>query len=47
MQAWTAKCATLLKVPDEAPEDSGVKYPDILDDANLLEWAGTHHLAIC
>jgi len=40
MQAWTAKCASLLKVPDEPPEDSGVKYPDILDDANLLEWAG-------
>ncbi len=37
---WTRKCAALLKVPDEPPEDSGVKVQDLLDEANLLEWAG-------
>lgn len=37
---WTKKCSSLLKVPDEPPEDNGVKIPDLLDDANLYEWAG-------
>jgi radial spoke head protein 4/6 len=27
-------------VPEEPPEDTGVKIPDLLDDARLLEWAG-------
>jgi len=38
--SWSKKCAALLKVPDEPPEDTGVKLPDLLDEANLLEWAG-------
>lgn len=37
---WTKECAALLKVPEEPPEDSGVKFPDLLDEATLLEWAG-------
>lgn len=37
---WTKNSAALLKVPEEPPEDGGVKIPDILEDANLLEWAG-------
>ena len=37
---WSSKCQSLLKVPDEPPEDTGVKLPDLLDEANLLEWAG-------
>jgi radial spoke head protein 4/6 len=37
---WAATCATLLKVPDEPPEDSGVKFPDLMDEGNLTEWAG-------
>lgn len=36
---WTTKASVLLKAPDEAPEDNGVKIPDLLDDANLYEWA--------
>jgi len=36
---WTQKCSTLLTVPAEDPEDNGVKYPDLTDEANLLEWA--------
>lgn len=39
---WTRKCADLLKVPDEPPEDSGVKIPDLLEDFTLLEWAGVN-----
>jgi len=27
-------------MPDEPAEDNGVKVPDLLDDANLYEWAG-------
>lgn len=37
---WTKKCASLLKVPDEPPEDSGVKVQDLMDEMNLLEWSG-------
>lgn len=37
---WAKNNTTLLKVPDEPPEDSGVKIPDLLDDANLYEWGG-------
>jgi radial spoke head protein 4A len=40
MLAWAKKCSTLLKNPEEPPEEPGVKYPDLLDDANLYEWAG-------
>lgn len=39
-QIWTNKCAALLKVPEEPPEDSGVKFPDLMDEFNLMEWAG-------
>lgn len=38
--SWIKACAALLKAPDEAPEDSGVKFPDLMDEFNLLEWAG-------
>ena len=31
-----------MKVPEEPPEDSGVKYPDLIDESNLLEWAGVN-----
>ncbi len=27
-------------MPEEPAEDGGVKVPEILEDANLLEWAG-------
>lgn len=27
-------------MPEEPPEDSGVKFPDLMDEGNLLEWAG-------
>jgi hypothetical protein len=37
--AWTKKCSALLKNPEEPPEEPSVKYPDLLDDANLYEWA--------
>jgi len=37
---WTKKCSALFKVPEEPPEDSGVKYPDLIDESNLTEWAG-------
>lgn len=37
---WTNNCAKLLKIPDEPPEDSGVKFPDLMDESTLLEWAG-------
>jgi len=37
---WTSKCSNLLKVPEEPPEDTGVRFPDLLDEANLFEWAG-------
>lgn len=40
MLAWAKKCSTLLKNPEEPPEDPSVKVPDLLDDANLYEWAG-------
>lgn len=33
-------CASLLKVPDEPPEDTGVKFPNLVEDSNLFEWAG-------
>jgi len=32
----------LFKAPDEAPEDNGVKVPDLMDDASLYQWAGVH-----
>lgn len=37
---WSLNCAKLLKVPDEPPEEASVKVPDLMDEANLLEWAG-------
>lgn len=37
---WTKRCAVLLKVPEEPPEDGGVKVPEILEDSNLLAWGG-------
>lgn len=37
---WTKKCAALLKVPEEPPEDGSIKVPEILEEANLLEWGG-------
>lgn len=37
---WMEKSAAQLKVPDEAPEDTGLKLPDLLDDNALYEWAG-------
>ena len=37
---WSKNCATLLKVPDEPPEESAVRFPDLMDEATLLEWAG-------
>jgi hypothetical protein len=37
---FVKRCAAQLKVPDEPPEDSGVKFPDLMDDFNLLEWSG-------
>lgn len=36
---WANKCATLLTIPEE-PIDAPVSTPDLLDEANLLEWAG-------
>lgn len=37
---WSKNCATLLKVPDEPPEEAAVRFPDLMDEATLLEWAG-------
>jgi len=37
---WTSKCAALFKVPDEPPEDNGVKFPDLIDELSVIEWAG-------
>jgi radial spoke head protein 4A len=37
---WMNRCSTLLKVPDEPPEDPSVKLPELLDDLALYEWAG-------
>lgn len=37
---WAKKTSALLKNPEEPVEEPGVKYPDLLDDANLYEWAG-------
>lgn len=37
---WSKNCSSLLKVPDEPAEDSAVKFPDLMDEANLFEWAG-------
>jgi len=37
---WIKKCAALLKVPDEPSEGNGVAFPDLMDEANMLEWAG-------
>jgi len=36
---WAKNCTSLLKRPDEPPEVN-VKFPDLMDEANLLEWAG-------
>lgn len=36
---WSKANGVLLKRPDEAPEEN-VKFPDILEEAPLLEWAG-------
>jgi radial spoke head protein 4A len=37
---YASACSGLLKVPDEPVEDSAVKFPDLVDEANLIEWAG-------
>jgi len=37
--AWAKACSGLLKIPDEPPE-TNVKFPDLMDEANLMEWAG-------
>lgn len=37
---WTKKCAGLLTVPAEPAESQGVKFPDLMDEAYLFEWAG-------
>lgn len=36
---WAKTSTELLKVPEE-PVDPPVKVPDLVDEANLLEWAG-------
>lgn len=36
---WSKNCSALLKRPDEPPE-LNVKFPDLMDEAGLLEWAG-------
>lgn len=36
---WAKASGALLKRPDEPPEQN-VKFPDLMDEANLLEWAG-------
>lgn len=37
--AWAKSCSALLRRPDEAPEQN-VAFPDLMNDANLFEWAG-------
>jgi radial spoke head protein 4A len=38
---WTSQCEALFKVPDEPPEDSGVKFPTFYpDDKEALELGG-------
>lgn len=37
---WTKKCASLLKNPEEPLDESLVKFPDLLDESNMFEWAG-------
>jgi len=37
---WSTNCAKLLKIPEEPPAESAVKFPDLMDEASLLEWAG-------
>eukprot|EP01040_Poterioochromonas_malhamensis_P019697 gene19697-23335_t len=39
-KTWMERSAAMLKVPDEAPEDSGLKLQDLLDDNALFEWGG-------
>eukprot|EP01041_Mallomonas_annulata_P007747 gene7747-15846_t len=36
---WAKACSALLKTPDEPP-DVNVKFPDLMDESNLWEWAG-------
>lgn len=38
--AWTKASASLLKVPEAPVEGNGCRYPDLMDEAALLEWAG-------
>lgn len=40
MNKWTNRNSTMLKVPDEPLDESEVKYPDLMTDAHLYEWAG-------
>lgn len=37
--AWASSSAALLRAPDEKPEDCAT-YPDVVEESNLLEWAG-------
>eukprot|EP00607_Mallomonas_marina_P009955 CAMPEP_0182420842 /NCGR_PEP_ID=MMETSP1167-20130531/5916_1 /TAXON_ID=2988 /ORGANISM="Mallomonas Sp, Strain CCMP3275" /LENGTH=438 /DNA_ID=CAMNT_0024597339 /DNA_START=106 /DNA_END=1422 /DNA_ORIENTATION=+ len=36
---WAKACTKLLQTPDEPPEPN-VKFPDLMDESNLWEWAG-------
>lgn len=36
---WARACSAILKRPDEPPE-LNVKFPDLMDELNVLEWAG-------
>lgn len=39
--AWNSSCATLLKVPEEPADESGVQYPSMFpDDLQAFDWAG-------
>lgn len=38
--AWTNSSVSLLKVPEAPVEGGGCTYPDLMDEAALLEWAG-------
>eukprot|EP00595_Chromulina_sp_UTEXLB2642_P002937 CAMPEP_0196764742 /NCGR_PEP_ID=MMETSP1095-20130614/6771_1 /TAXON_ID=96789 ORGANISM="Chromulina nebulosa, Strain UTEXLB2642" /NCGR_SAMPLE_ID=MMETSP1095 /ASSEMBLY_ACC=CAM_ASM_000446 /LENGTH=448 /DNA_ID=CAMNT_0042121087 /DNA_START=133 /DNA_END=1482 /DNA_ORIENTATION=+ len=37
---WTKTNDSLLKIPEEALDEPEVKFPQLLNDFNLLEWAG-------
>ena len=39
---WTTKNNESLKIPEEEVDEPEVKYPDIIDEFNLLDWAGVN-----